>query len=88
MKHFSPSHDYVLCYAKNLDSAVCKGIARSSEADNRYTNPDNDPRGVWKASDLSVGPAVEENIYTITNAPGECRASSWAQLESLAKSFS
>ena len=70
MKHFSPSHDYVLCYAKNLDSAVCKGIARSSEADNRYTNPDNDPRGVWKASDLSVGPAVEENIYTITTPSG------------------
>lgn len=61
----------ITCYVMlNLDSAVCKGIARSSEADNRYTNPDNDPRGVWKASDLSVGPAVEENIYTITTPSG------------------
>lgn len=32
MKHFSPSHDYVLCYAKNIDSAVCHGIGRSNEA--------------------------------------------------------
>ena len=44
MKHFSPSHDYVLCYAKNIDSAVCHGIGRSNEANDRYSNPDNDPR--------------------------------------------
>ena len=70
MKHFSPSHDYILCYAKNMEQAVCNGIPRSAEADNRYSNPDNDPRGVWKPSDLSVGPAVEENIYTITTPSG------------------
>ena len=70
MKHFSPSHDYVLCYAKNVDKAVCYGIERSSDANDRYSNPDNDPRGVWKASDLSVGPAVQENIYTITTPSG------------------
>ncbi|MDY5353320.1 site-specific DNA-methyltransferase [Bacteroides pyogenes] len=70
MKHFSPSHDYILVYAKNLDSAICNGIQRSQEANDRYSNPDNDPRGVWKASDLSVGPAVAENIYTITTPSG------------------
>ena len=70
MKHFSPSHDYVLCYAKNADLAICNGIARSDEANNRYSNPDDDPRGVWKASDLSVGPAVEENIYEIRTPSG------------------
>jgi adenine-specific DNA-methyltransferase len=70
MKHFSPSHDYVLCYAKNIEQANCNGIPRSSEANDRYSNPDNDPRGVWKASDLSVGPAVQENIYTITTPSG------------------
>lgn len=70
MKHFSPSHDYILCYAKNIDNAICYGIGRSDEANGRYSNPDNDPRGVWKASDLSVGPAVQENIYTITTPSG------------------
>ena len=70
MKHFSPSHDYILCYAKNIDFAVCHGIGRSDEANGRYSNPDNDPRGVWKASDLSVGPAVQENIYPITTPSG------------------
>ena len=70
MKHFSPSHDYIVCYAKDVDLAKCNGIPRSSEADARYSNPDNDPRGVWKASDLSVGPAIESNVYPITTPSG------------------
>lgn len=70
MKHFSPSHDYILCYAKQIDLATCHGIPRSEEANARYSNPDNDPRGVWSSSDISVGPAVPENIYTITTPSG------------------
>ena len=70
MKHFSPSHDYILVYAKNSELAECRGIPRSQEANDRYSNPDNDPRGVWKPSDLSVGPAVESNIYPITTPSG------------------
>ena len=70
MKHFSPSHDYILCYSKNIELSVCHGIKRNEEADNRYSNPDNDPRGVWSSSDISVGPAVEENIYPITTPSG------------------
>ena len=70
MKHFSPSHDYILCYAKSIEYAICNGIGRSKEADNRYSNPDNDPRGVWSSSDISVGPAVIENIYSITTPSG------------------
>ena len=70
MKHFSPSHDYILCYAKNIESAICNGIPRSDEANERYSNPDDDPRGAWKPSDLSVGPAVQENIYPITTPSG------------------
>ncbi|MDE7426912.1 MAG: site-specific DNA-methyltransferase [Muribaculaceae bacterium] len=70
MKHFSPSHDYILVYAKNQELAECRGIPRSQEANDRYSNPDNDPRGPWKPSDLSVGPAVESNIYPITTPSG------------------
>lgn len=70
MKHFSPAHDYILCYAKNIELAICNGIPRSVEADSRYSNPDNDPRGVWSSSDISVGPAIAENVYTITTPSG------------------
>lgn len=70
MKHFSPSHDYIICYAKNIEKAICHGIERSKEANDRYSNPDNDPRGVWSSSDISVGPAIQDNIYTITTPSG------------------
>ena len=70
MKHFSPSHDYIVCYAKDVDLAICNGIPRSSEADASYSNPDNDPRGVWQSDNLSVGPAIEANIYPITTPSG------------------
>lgn len=69
-KHFSRSHDYILCYAKNESLAINNGIKRSEEADNRYSNPDNDLRGDWKADNFSVGPAVESNIYPITTPSG------------------
>ncbi|MBR6125189.1 site-specific DNA-methyltransferase [Candidatus Saccharibacteria bacterium] len=64
-KHFSESHDYILCYGKNIEKLVCNGLPRTEDANNRYSNPDNDPRGVWKASDCSVGPVVEEKVYEI-----------------------
>lgn len=69
-KHFSESHDYILVYAKNKNKAICHGLPRSEEADERYTNPDNDSRGVWQSDNLSVGPAVEKNIYKIVTPSG------------------
>ena len=64
-KHFSESHDYIICYAKNSETAISNGLKRSVDADSRYKNPDNDPRGPWQSGDFSVGPAVESNIYEI-----------------------
>ena len=69
-KHFSESHDYIVCYAKNLEKCICNGLPRSVEANERYSNPDNDPRGVWKSSDLSVGPRIESKVYEIVTPSG------------------
>ena len=69
-KHFSESHDYIVCYSKNINLSINNGLKRNEEADNRYSNPDNDPRGVWTSGDFSVGPAVESNIYKIASPSG------------------
>ena len=69
-KHFSESHDYIVCYSKNINLSINNGLKRSEEADNRYLNPDNDPRGVWQSDNFSVGPAVESNIYKIVSPSG------------------
>ena len=69
-KHFSPNHDYVLCYAKNIDLLVCNGLKRTAESNDRYSNPDNDSRGPWTSGDFSVGPRVEKNVYEIVTPSG------------------
>ena len=69
-KHFSECHDYIICYAKNLEELVCNGLPRSDEANNRYSNPDNDPRGPWTSGDLSVGPRIESKVYEIITPTG------------------
>ena len=53
-KYVSNSHDYVLMYAKNADEFKIGRLPRTAEANARYKNPDNDPRGPWKPSDMSV----------------------------------
>lgn len=67
-KHFSENHDYVICYAKNISSLHSNGLVRKDE--NRYKNLDNDPRGVWTSSDMTVGPVVPEKLYEITLPSG------------------
>lgn len=70
VKHFSKSHDYILCYAKSIDKAICKGLPRPESTDSKYGNPDNDPRGLWRTDNLSVGPVIEEKVYEITTPSG------------------
>ena len=69
-KHFSESHDYLLCYAKQFNYALCNGLPKTAEALDRYKNPDNDPRGPWKSADATVGPVVNEKLYPVTLPSG------------------
>lgn len=69
-KYISNSHDYVLMIAKSIDSFVIGRLPRTEEANARYSNPDNDPRGVWKPSDMSVKTYTPECDYPITTPSG------------------
>lgn len=70
-KTLSRSHDIVLVYAKNkTDKYELHKLPRSNEANDRYKNPDNDPRGAWTSGDLSVGPIIQEKVYEITTPSG------------------
>lgn len=70
-KTFSRSHDYMLVYAKeNSSDKTLNTIPRKDSMVNMYINPDNDPRGVYKPDNFSVGPAIESNIYEIITPSG------------------
>ena len=69
-RFISNSHDYILMFAKNIDFFVIGRLERTEEANARYQNPDNDPRGVWKPSDMSVKTYNSECDYQITTPSG------------------
>ncbi|NTU42707.1 MAG: site-specific DNA-methyltransferase, partial [Nitrospirales bacterium] len=66
---FSSDHDYVLIYAKNKKELEIGPLDRTEEQEGRYKNPDNDPRGPWKTSDLSARNPYSEGLYSI-KCPG------------------
>lgn len=69
-RFISNSHDYVLMYVKNINQFVIGRLPRTEEANARYQNPDNDPRGVWKPSDMSVKTYNAACDYPITAPSG------------------
>lgn len=69
-RFISNSHDYVIMYCRNINSFTIGRLPRTEEANARYTNPDNDPRGVWKPSDISVKTYNAECDYPITTPSG------------------
>lgn len=69
-RFISNSHDYVLMFAKDINQFVIGRLERTAEANSRYSNPDNDPRGDWKPSDMSVKTYNVESDYPITTPSG------------------
>ena len=70
-KYFSENHEFCYVYAKRLEKFRMNLLPRSDKQNKDYKNPDNDPRGVWKVGNLTVGPAVEKQIYPITGPTGK-----------------
>ena len=70
-KFFSESHEYCYIYAKCKDTFEMNLLPRSEKQNKDYKNPDNDPRGVWKVGNLTVGPAVAKQVYEIIGPTGK-----------------
>lgn len=70
-KHVSVDHDYLVCYAASKESWEPTLLPRSQEAEDRYTNPDNDPRGPWTSSDLTARNFYGAGQYTFTGPTGK-----------------
>lgn len=66
---FTTVIEYLLVYSKT-NSFIVNLLPRTNDADNRYTNPDNDPRGPWKGASFlnPATPSQRPNLcYPITN---------------------
>lgn len=64
-RHLSVSHDHVLVFAKNAQSWDRNLQPRSGTQDDRYKNPDNDPRGAWISDQLTARNPYSKGLYAV-----------------------
>ncbi|WP_432451750.1 site-specific DNA-methyltransferase [Agarivorans sp. QJM3NY_29] len=69
-KWLSDNHDFILCYAKDKSTWRPNLLPRTDKQNSAYTNRDDDPRGPWKAGDLSVKTYSATSDYEITTPSG------------------
>lgn len=69
-KWLSPNHDHILLYARNKEIWRPQPLARTEEANARYKNPDNDPRGPWASDNLTVKTYSAKYDYPIKTPSG------------------
>ena len=73
--YFSTMHDHILCYCKanilsNQNGWSIGLLPRGDEIPSGYSNPDNDPRGVWTSVILSAKSGSNNLLYEITTPSG------------------
>lgn len=67
-KYFSDNHDFILCYAKNKPQFKIGELPRTDEMNAAYKNPDNHPKGPWKATPLHARSGSDSSFsYTFKN---------------------
>lgn len=69
-KYLSDVHEHILLYCKNKAVWHPNLFERPDELNAKYKNPDNDPRGPWVATNLSVKTYSAANDYIITSPAG------------------
>jgi adenine-specific DNA-methyltransferase len=74
-KVVSSRHDYILCFAKNVNATerALKQLPMNEKALANYKNPDNDPRGEWKSDPATAqsGHGTKSQFYTLTAPNGK-----------------
>lgn len=69
-KWFSHAHDYIVVYAKSKLQWYPRLLPRTEEANARYKNPDNDPRGDWKSADFTAIGETKSSVFEIITPSG------------------
>ncbi|MEV0901335.1 site-specific DNA-methyltransferase [Actinoplanes sp. NPDC049802] len=67
---FSSDHDYILVFARNRERWRPRPLARTAAMEARYRNLDDDPRGPWKAENMSARNRYDAGVYPITTPSG------------------
>jgi adenine-specific DNA-methyltransferase len=79
---FSTAHEHILVYAKDRERFTPNKFGRTDRQENRYSNPDGDPRGPWQSVTMTISlvggargrtyarTGVSENIFEAVSPSG------------------
>jgi adenine-specific DNA-methyltransferase len=67
----STDHDFVLLYARNRPTWRRNKVGRTEASDADFWNPDNDPRGEWRRSDLTASKSYADGQYEVVGPHGD-----------------
>jgi len=70
-KWFLHYHDYIVVYAKIKNNWFPNLLPRTDKQNDRYKNPDNDPRGDWTSADFTAIGLSPSCVYEITTQNGK-----------------
>ena len=70
-QYLSTVHDYLIIYARSKPTLQLNRIDRTELSDQEFWNPDNDPRGPWRRSDLTASHSYEDGRYEVVGPHGE-----------------
>lgn len=82
-KWISNSHDHILCYAVDKNRWFPNALPRTETMNDRYKNPDKDPRGAWVATDLTRAEHRDRDYWGLTTPSGKvvfpAKGRSWSR---------
>lgn len=82
-KWLSNNHDHVLVYARYKNKWFPNQLTRTDENNDRYKNPDNDPRGPWTSTDLTRAEHRDRDYWGLETPSGRvlypARGRSWSR---------
>jgi adenine-specific DNA-methyltransferase len=70
-QYFSTDHDFILVYARNKSCWSRNKVSRTAESDAEFWNPDNDPRGDWRRSDLTAAKPYSDGKFEVVGPHGD-----------------
>lgn len=80
---FSTSHEHILVYCRSREHFAPNKFQRTEAQEDRYKNPDNDPRGVWQSVTMTISlvggargrqfakTGKSDNIYEVISPSGK-----------------
>lgn len=78
-KFISPVHDYILCYAKNIEKLEFNKLPYSDDFIKKtFNNPDNDPRGVYQTRPLAQPENSSNPSYELQLPNGRKITAKWS----------